>query len=142
MTTSANVIEHDIYDKDGKVVGRFRKHMLTRLPLYSDLLKYQPLKDYTILAYGYDEDDEYWEDAEGPQNLEEFLREIRFCDKALNEYFKPPMKPCPDCGGTPYEDRVAVMPPSRWVACNCGRRGKSCFDADEAIENWNNDIIE
>jgi len=44
MTTSANVIEYTIY-KDGKEVGNFRKHMMCRLPDYSDLLKYQPLKN-------------------------------------------------------------------------------------------------
>lgn len=86
MSTSANVIEYDIYNKDGKVVGHFRKHLLTRFPLYSDLLKYQPLKDHTILAYGYDEEDDYWEDDERA-NLETFLREKRLYDKQINKYF-------------------------------------------------------
>lgn len=140
MSTSANVIEYDIYNKDGEIVGHFRKHLLTKLPLYSDLLKYQPLSDHTILANGYDEEDEYWEEDE-PENLEEFLSIMRICDSKLNEYFKPPIKVCPDCGEMPYEDRIAIVPTPRWVKCNCGRWGKSAFDADEAIENWNNDII-
>ena len=138
MTTSANVIEYTIY-KGVEKVGRFRKHLLCRLPAFSDLLKYQPLSEYSIQAWGYDEEDDEWEDD--VVNLEEFLRERRLYDKVLNEYFTPPIKPCP-CGGEPYLDRIAIMPPPYWVACNCGRRGKSSTNKDEAITNWNEDIIE
>lgn len=86
MSTSANVIEFDIFKGD-EIVGHFRKNLLVRLPAYSDLLKYQPLKDHSILACGYDEEDNYWEDDE-PENLETFLRERRLYDKQLKEYFK------------------------------------------------------
>ena len=81
--TSANVIEYTIY-KNGEEVGSFRKHLMTTYPLYSDLLKYQPLNEHEILAWGYDEDEEYWEDE--PQNLETFLRRVR--EKDLIQYFK------------------------------------------------------
>jgi hypothetical protein len=84
--TSANVIEYSIF-KNGDEVGQFRKHILTKYPLYSDLLKYQPLAEHEILAWGYNEDDEYWEDDES-QNLEKFLKQIRHVDKTLVEYFK------------------------------------------------------
>lgn len=84
--TSANVIEYSIF-KNGDEVGQFRKHLLTKYPLYSDLLKYQPLSDYEILAWGYDEDEEYWEGDEY-ENLEKFLRRIRLYEKELIEYFK------------------------------------------------------
>lgn len=82
--TSANVIEHTIY-KDGEEVGSFRKHIMTTYPLYSDLLKYQPLNEHQILAWGYDEDEDYWEDDE-PEILETFLRRIR--ERDLIQYFK------------------------------------------------------
>jgi hypothetical protein len=82
--TSANVIEYTIY-KDGEEIDRFRKHLMTIYPLYSDLLKYQPLNEHQILAWGYGEDEDYWEDDE-PENLETFLRRIR--EKDLIQYFK------------------------------------------------------
>lgn len=84
--TSANVIEYSIF-KNGDEVGQFRKHLLTKYPLYSELLTYQPLSDYEILAWGYDEDEEYWEDDKY-ENLEKFLRRIRLYEKELIEYFK------------------------------------------------------
>ena len=71
--TSANVIEYRI-EKDGEEVGHFRKHLLCKLPEYSDLLRYQPTNEYTITPYGYDEEDEYWEDE--PENLETFLSKV------------------------------------------------------------------
>lgn len=83
--TSANVIEYDIH-KDDKRVGYFRKNMLCRLPEFSDLLKYEPLKEHMILEYYYDEEEELQE-AE-PQNLEDFLRGMIRFNKAITEYFK------------------------------------------------------
>lgn len=85
MSTSANVIEYTI-TKNEEQIGYFRKHLLTKYPEYSDLLKYEPLRQYEIMAYGYDEDEEYWEDE--PKNLEEFLWEMRLYDQKLKEYFK------------------------------------------------------
>lgn len=61
--TSANVIEYRI-EKTGKNVGYFHKNILCKLPDYSDLLKYQPLNEHRITPFGYDEDEEYWEDEE------------------------------------------------------------------------------
>jgi len=84
MTTSANVIEYRI-EKNGEIVGNFRKNLLCKFPDYSDLLKYQPLIDHTITPYGYDEEDEYWEDD--TVNLENFLRSIARHNKILYDYF-------------------------------------------------------
>lgn len=85
MATSANVIMYSIF-KDSKEVGTFRKNIMTKYPLYSDLLKYQPLNEHEILAWGYDEEEEYWEDDDGIENLENFLKRVR--EKELVEYFK------------------------------------------------------
>ena len=74
MSTSANVIEYTIL-RNGEEVGHFRKNVLTKFPLYSDLLKYQPLNEHQILTWGYDEEEEYWED--GYENLEKFLKRIK-----------------------------------------------------------------
>ena len=84
MSTSANVIEYRI-TKNGETVGHFRKHLMCKLPDYSDLLKYEPLIDHEIIPNGYDEEEEYWEDD--PQNLENFLRGIARHNKILYDYF-------------------------------------------------------
>ena len=81
--TSANVIEYTIY-KDKKPVGRFRKHLLCRFPDYAELLKYQPLSEYEIQAWGYDEEEDEWSDE--PENLEEFLKTMTY-QKWLKAYF-------------------------------------------------------
>lgn len=85
MSTSANVIEFRI-TKNNKVVGYFSKHLLCTFPLYSDLLKYLPLSEHEITPFGYDEDEEYWEDE--TQNLENFLRKKIPLDEKIKEYFK------------------------------------------------------
>ena len=85
MTTSANVIEYTIY-KDGEEVGNFRKHMMCRLPDYSDLLKYQPLEEHTILPWGYDEEEDQWEDEE--MNLNEFLFAMINYNKKIRDYYE------------------------------------------------------
>ena len=82
--TSANVIEYRI-ERDGKVVGYFRKHLLCKLPGYSDLLKYEPLSEHEITPCGYDEDEDYWEDD--PINLEKYLRQMTRTNKTISEYF-------------------------------------------------------
>lgn len=99
MSTSANVIEYTIY-KNGEEVGNFRKHMMCRLPDYADLLKHQPLSEHTILAWGYDEEEEYWdanmccdeedEDCEedGEVNLDTFLRGMIRYNKKIKEYYE------------------------------------------------------
>jgi hypothetical protein len=84
MTTSANSIEHSIY-KGEKNVGNFRKNIMCRLPDYAELLKYQPLKDHTIQAWGYDEEEDQWEDE--PENLEDFLKPMVASNKKIREFF-------------------------------------------------------
>jgi len=60
-------------------------------------------------------------------------------------YYKDPVlkgiyvKRC-KCGARPNHDRVASAQPSHWIACSCGRTGKSSLNFQEAIDNWNNDI--
>jgi len=83
MSTSANVIEYTIY-KSEKSVGRFRKNVLCSYPDYAELLKYQPLDEHSILAWGYDEDEEEWEGE--IQNLETYLKSI-YGNKWINYYF-------------------------------------------------------
>lgn len=82
--TSANVIEYRI-EKNNEEVGHFRKNVMCRLPEYSDLLKYQPLNEHSITPYGYDEEEEYWEDE--TVNLEVYLKKMIPHDKTIREYF-------------------------------------------------------
>ena len=86
MTTSANSIEYSIYKGDNEEsVGRFRKNIMCRLPDYAELLKYQPLNEHTIQAWGYDEEEDEWEDK--PENLEEFLKRMVPTNKKIREFF-------------------------------------------------------
>ena len=73
MSTSANVIEYSIETLDGKHVGNYRQNLLCTSH-YEDLLKYQPLDQHLITSYGYDEDDEEWEDKS--ENLEIFINRL------------------------------------------------------------------
>ncbi len=45
------------------------------------------------------------------------------------------------CGAIPYYDRICIFPTLHWIACNCGRTGKSSTDKNECINNWNTDKI-
>lgn len=83
MATSANVIEYTIF-KNQKAVGRFSKNVMCRFPEYAELLKYQPLNEHEIQAWGYDEEEDEWEDE--PQNLEAFLT-IMKTNKWIKAYF-------------------------------------------------------
>lgn len=83
MSTSANSIEYTIC-KNKDVVGRFRINVLCKYPDYAELVKYQPLSEHTIQAWGYDEEEGQWEDE--PQNLEHFLRSIK-TNRTLKLYF-------------------------------------------------------
>jgi len=83
MTTSANSIEYTIY-KNEECVGRFRVNIMCRFPDYAELLKYQPLNEHIIQAWGYDEEEDEWEDE--PENLEEFLKKMK-SNKWLKTYF-------------------------------------------------------
>ena len=84
MTTSANVIEYTIY-KGKEQAGRFSKHLLCKYPDYAELLKYQPLNKHTIKAWGYDEEEDEWEDD--PENLEKFLKGMILYNKWIRSYF-------------------------------------------------------
>ena len=47
------------------------------------------------------------------------------------------------CGERPHYDRVATFPSSKWIKCGeCGRTGKSDFNKQVAIDNWNNNELE
>ena len=85
MTTSANSIEHAIYKRE-KNVGNFSKNIMCSKPDYAELLKYQPLKDHTIRVWGYDEEEDMWEDE--PENLENFLKSMVNTNRRIREFFK------------------------------------------------------
>ena len=85
MSTSANVVEYTI-TKNGERAGRFRKHLLCKFPEYSELLKYEPLDEHEITAWGYDEEEAYWEND--PVPLGEYLRRMAPFERALREYFE------------------------------------------------------
>jgi hypothetical protein len=75
--TSANVIEYTIYDKDHKEVGHHRQNLMCST-CNDNLEKFQPASDFTIEAWGYDEEEELWsdEDEQGntvETNLQEWL---------------------------------------------------------------------
>lgn len=69
--TSANVIEYAIKDKDGKSVGRHRQNIMCKT-CNDGLEKFIPASDFTIWPWGYDEEEEIWEDE--PENLEKWLK--------------------------------------------------------------------
>ena len=65
----------------------------------------------------------------------------------MERYWKDPelkgiyVKRC-KCGARPYHDRIAVYPTPQWIACNCGKVGKSALTKQEAVENWNKNKME
>lgn len=71
MATSSNVIEYSIFDKSGKEVGRHRQNIMCST-CNDGLEKFQPYQDFTIQAWGYDEEDEIWE-SEKKENLRDWL---------------------------------------------------------------------
>ena len=79
MSTSANVIEYTIC-KDGEQVGHHRYNVMCQ-PHFEDLLKFQPLEDYTISPYGYDEDEDLW--GGKSKNLKVFMDDLE--DKKRKE---------------------------------------------------------
>jgi len=72
--TSANVVEYTIRDADGTKVGSHSQHAYCKTR-WHELLKFTPLESHTIQPWGYDEEEEYWEDD--ARNLLEFLRGTR-----------------------------------------------------------------
>lgn len=70
--TSSNVIEYTIFNKEKEVVCHHRQNIMCHIN-NDDLMKYIPASDFTIQSWGYDEEDEYWEENEDDENLEEWL---------------------------------------------------------------------
>lgn len=68
--TSSNVIEYSIF-KGEEEVGRHRQNIMCKT-CNDGLEKFQPAKDYTIQAWGYDCEEEIWE-GDKRENLEEWL---------------------------------------------------------------------
>jgi hypothetical protein len=86
MTTSANKIYYNIYDKDKNLIERdIGFHFYCKFPL-SRFKKYTPLKDFYYTTWWYDEDEVYHEDEDlKPLNecenlIRELLPSIRLCD--------------------------------------------------------------
>jgi hypothetical protein len=80
--TSANVIEYTIL-KNEKQVGSHRENVMCQSH-YEELLKFEPLKEHTIVSYGYDEEEELWENE--PENLEVFMTRIAKTNKVIEAY--------------------------------------------------------
>ena len=72
--TSANVTEYRIDDLRGMKVGQHSQHALCKTH-WGDLLKFNPPEDFTITAYGLDENEEEWENE--PMNLAVFIERLR-----------------------------------------------------------------
>jgi len=72
--TSANVIEYTIFDKEGKEVGRHRQNVLCAR-CNDGLEAHTPAEDFTIQPWGYDEEEELWENE--PTNLKKWLEKNR-----------------------------------------------------------------
>lgn len=70
MATSANVIEYSIFKGDEEV-GRHRQNLMCST-CNDALQKFQPYEDYTIQAWGYDEEEELWE-SDKRENLKDWL---------------------------------------------------------------------
>jgi hypothetical protein len=69
--TSANVIEYTIF-KGEEEVGRHRQNIMCKR-CNDGLEKFQPSNDFTIQAWGYDEEEEMWE-GDKRENLEDWLK--------------------------------------------------------------------
>lgn len=59
--TSANVIEYRIFNKEGKQVGNHRQNFMCKRN-NDGLEKFIPIEDFRIQAFGYNEEEEEWED--------------------------------------------------------------------------------
>ncbi len=71
MSTSANGIEYRILNKDGKQVANYHENIMCKMH-FDRYLVHTPHNEFTIQAWGYDEDEEYWEGKK--ENLETFLK--------------------------------------------------------------------
>jgi hypothetical protein len=68
--TSANTIEYTIFDKNNKEVGRHSQNIMCST-CNDGLEKFQPYEDFTIQPWGYDEEEELWENP--PVNLKDWI---------------------------------------------------------------------
>jgi len=84
MTTSANSIEYTI-SRNGKSVGSFSRNIMCSKPDPAELLKYHPLSEHSIQAWGYDEEEDDWYDE--PENLEVYLKKMIPFNKKIKSYF-------------------------------------------------------
>ena len=69
--TSANVIEYTIF-KGEEGVGRHRQNIMCKR-CNDGLEKFQPANEFTIQAWGYDDEEEIWE-GDKRENLEDWLK--------------------------------------------------------------------
>ena len=72
--TSANVTNYRIDDLTGKTVGELSQHVYCKTK-WGELLQYTPPENYTITAYGEDEDEESWEND--PVSLKTFIDKLK-----------------------------------------------------------------
>ncbi len=69
--TSSNTIEYTIF-KGEEEVGRHRQNIMCKT-CNDGLEKFQPANEFTIKAWGYDEEEEMWE-SDKSENLEDWLK--------------------------------------------------------------------
>jgi hypothetical protein len=84
--TSANVVQYRIEDLNGKQVGKHYQSLLCKTH-WGELLVFQPSENFTITAFGEDEEEAYWEDE--PINLKVFIDKL-VASKAKFNTFKSP----------------------------------------------------
>ena len=85
--------------------------MCTQHP--EELLKYLPLNEHTIIPYGYDEEEEYWESP--AENLEKYLRRAKKSNPTLRAYFGDSCDMCSGTDVTISEVSGRGLPPKGWV---------------------------
>ena len=69
--TSANTVHYTISDKRGVVAGEITWNFYCKTR-WHEFTKFSPPEEFTVQAWGYDEEDDLWEDE--PMNLAEFLK--------------------------------------------------------------------
>jgi hypothetical protein len=72
--TSANVTHYDVRDLQGEIVGEHSQHLYCKAK-WEVLQKFQPYDNYTIQAWGYDQEEEFWEGKK--YNLRDFVGYLR-----------------------------------------------------------------
>lgn len=69
--TSANVVRYNIYDDTGKLYTTHRQNIMCKIDT-RNLLEIKNPETYTIKAWGYDEEEEIWENK--PVKLNSWLK--------------------------------------------------------------------